>query len=171
MIIADVIANQAAKMLLIQRDDVVEDVSATTPNPSLRNSVLPRRLHASSLGLQTGLLQELEYLSIEFRVAVENDVAIRGGAGKRLAQLLQDPLRSRLSSNVEVQNPPAPVLDNEEAVEQLKSHARHGEKVDSHDHLAVILKEGQPPFFRVATALNPPKIAGYGPFATTKPSF
>jgi hypothetical protein len=56
------------------------------------------------------------------------------------------------------------VLDNEEAVEQLKSHGRHGEKVDSHDHLAVILKEGQPPFFRVATTLNPPKIAGYGPF-------
>ena len=73
-------------------------------------------------------------------------------------------LRSIRTSNVEVQNPPAPVFDYEEAVEQLKSHSRHGEKVDSHDHLAVILKEGQPPFFRVATALHPSKIARYGPF-------
>lgn len=52
MIIADVIANQAAKMLLIQRDDVVEDLSATTADPSLRGSVLPGRLAVRPFGLQ-----------------------------------------------------------------------------------------------------------------------
>lgn len=65
MKIADVIANQAAKMLLIQRDDVVEDLSAKTANPSLRGCVLPGRLHACSLGLQTGHLQELDHVSTE----------------------------------------------------------------------------------------------------------
>ena len=53
MIIADVIANKAAKMLLIQRDDVVEDLSVPAADPSLRGSVLPGRLDARSLGFQT----------------------------------------------------------------------------------------------------------------------
>jgi hypothetical protein len=30
------------------------------------------------------------------------------------------------------------VLDDEEAVEQLKRHGRHGEEVEGGDHLAVI---------------------------------
>jgi hypothetical protein len=45
MIIADVIANPA-EMLLIQRDNVVEDLSATAADPSLRGSVLPWSLDA-----------------------------------------------------------------------------------------------------------------------------
>jgi hypothetical protein len=39
--LADVSANQAPKMLLVQRDDVVEDLTAATADPSFRGSVLP----------------------------------------------------------------------------------------------------------------------------------
>ncbi len=43
-----------------------------------------------------------------------------------------------------MQNLAAVVLDDEEAVEQLKGHRRHSEEVERHDHFAVIRQEGQP---------------------------
>src|SRR5580693_5931756 len=40
--------------------------------------------------------------------------------GESLAQLSDHPLRRRMVSHVEVQNPASPVLDHEKAVEQLE---------------------------------------------------
>ena len=56
------------------------------------------------------------------------------------------------------------MLDDKEAIQQLERQCRYSEEIEGDDHLAVILEEGQPPLARVATALNPPKIPGYGPF-------
>ena len=70
---------------------------------------------------------------------------MRGSLGKRFAQLLDDPVRSRVPSHVEVQDLAASVRDDEKAVEQLEGHRRHGEEVERNDPLAVIGEEGQPP--------------------------
>jgi len=43
---------------------------------------------------------------------------------------------------VEMQDPPSPVLNDEEAVEQLERDRRHGEEVERGDRLAVIHEEG-----------------------------
>ena len=69
-----------------------------------------------------------------------------------------------MASDVEVQDPAASVLDDEEAVEQLEGHRRHGEEVEGDDHLAVILEKGKPALARIAPAPNAPQIAGHGPF-------
>lgn len=83
-------------MFFVQRDDVVENFAAATAHPAFRGSVLPGRLHTRLLGIQTGRLQKLDHLIIEFRVAVEDDVAIRGGLWKRFTQLLEGPLCRRV---------------------------------------------------------------------------
>jgi hypothetical protein len=49
---------------------------------------------------------------------------------KGLAQLSDDPLRSRVSSHVEVRNLPASALDDEEAVQHVECQGWHGEKVE-----------------------------------------
>jgi len=54
---------------------------------------------------------------IEFRVSVQNDVFIGRSFCEGFAQLLDDPIRRRMLSHVEVENPAAAMLDDEEAVE------------------------------------------------------
>ena len=76
------------------------------------------------------------------------------GLRKGLAQLLHDPLRTRMSSNVEMENPAAPMLDDKEAVQQLERQRRHGEELEGDDDLSVILQKRQPPFTRVVSAVN-----------------
>jgi hypothetical protein len=62
------------------------------------------------------------------RVAVQDDITIWTRLGKHLPQLLDDPLRSRVSSRVGVQNPAPPMLDDKEAVERLEGQLWHGEE-------------------------------------------
>ena len=50
------------------------------------------------------------------------------------------------------------MLDEKEAVQQLERQRRHGEEIESHDHLSVILQKRRPPFTRVASALNSTQI-------------
>ncbi len=57
---------------LAQRDHVVETSATRGFDPALRDAILPGCLHTRPLGLQTGRLQKLDHLSIEFRVAVED---------------------------------------------------------------------------------------------------
>ena len=69
-----------------------------------------------------------------------------------------------MSSDVEVQDPATAMLDDEQAVEQLKRHGWHREEIESNDDLAVVLEKSQPSSARVTAAAEPSKIASDGPF-------
>ena len=130
-------------MRFVQRDDMIEDLAPATTDPAFRYSVLPWRLHARLLGLHTRRLQEGHHPGVELRVTIEDRVAIRAGLWERLAHLLDDPRRRRVTGDVEMQDLPSPMLDDEEALQQLERHRGHGEEVEGNDHLAMILEEGQ----------------------------
>ena len=49
--IGNILSEQTAQMALVQRDDMVEDLSASASDPTLGDSVLPGRLHARSFGM------------------------------------------------------------------------------------------------------------------------
>ena len=102
VMIVHVITDQSAKMLFIQRDDIdmVQDLAAATSYPALGNAILPGRLDACPLGSQTRRLQEQEDLSVEFRIPVQNHVTVWSNVREGFTQLLDHPLRSRMSSDV-----------------------------------------------------------------------
>jgi hypothetical protein len=56
------------------------------------------------------------------------------------------------------------VLDDEEAVEQLERHRRHGEEVEGHDDFPVVLEKCQPPLTWIAPPPHSPQIASDRPF-------
>ena len=87
-------------MSFVQHDDMVQDLSPATSNPSLGGSILPGRLDARPLRLQTRRPQERDDSGTEFRVAVQDHLT--ANFRESLAQLLDDPLRTRMSSNVEM---------------------------------------------------------------------
>ena len=76
---------------------------------------------ARPFGLQICRLKKLQNTTIELRIAVQDDVAVRTCFGKGLTQLLDYSLRGWMLGHVEVQNLPATVLDNEEAIRPVDS--------------------------------------------------
>jgi hypothetical protein len=113
VMISDVFANQPSEMAFIQSDDVVEKLSPAASDPPFGESILPRRLDARPLGFQTRRLQERDHLIVEFRVSIQDHIAIRGRLGKCFAQLLDNPVRVRVLSHVEVQDLASSMLYDE----------------------------------------------------------
>jgi hypothetical protein len=89
-IIADVISDQPPKMLFVERNHVVEYLSATRFHPAFGDTVLPGSLNARLLWLQTRDFQEGDDFRVDLRVAVQDDVTIRTSFGEGLTQLLDD---------------------------------------------------------------------------------
>jgi hypothetical protein len=121
-------------MVFVQRDDLVQDLAKNTPYPSFRDPVLPGRLDARPFWFQTRRRQKRNHVNIEFRIVGEDQVSIWGSFGKRFAQLLDDPVRSRVTRNVEMQDLPSPMFDDQEAVQQPERHRGHGEEVEGPRH-------------------------------------
>ena len=96
--------------------------------------------------------------------------ASKGTLGKTRA-VLDDPFRSRVSGHVEVQNLPASVLDDKEAIQYLEGHRGDGEEVERSDHLPVIPEEGQPSFAGITAAPNTLQIPGYGSLGDIEAQF
>ena len=112
-------------MSFVQRDDMVQDLTATTSNPSFRGSILPGRLDARPLRFQAGRLEKGHDGGIKFRIAIQDHVTVWASFGEDLPQLLHDPLRRRMASDVEVKDPAAPMLDHKEAVQQVERQRWH----------------------------------------------
>ena len=66
------------------------------------------------------MIQESNHISIEFGVAVEDDIVIRTPLRESFPQLQHNSLGGRMSGDVKVQHATATVLDDQEAVQQLK---------------------------------------------------
>jgi len=133
-------------MLFIQRNDMIQHLAAATADPALGHSVLPRTAHARANGLETTVLEKLEYIAAELRVTVEHDVPVATGKGQSLPELLDDPIACRVRRDIEMQNPPAIVLDYKEAIKYAQRDGWNREEVESGDHFAVIVEESQPTF-------------------------
>jgi len=158
-------------MCFVHHDDMVQNLPATTSYPSFRGSILPGRLDARPLRLQTRRLQKHDDLVVKLRVSIQNDVAVRSGLRKRFAQLLDDPVCRRVPRPVAVQDLPAAVLDDEETVEHLESHRGYGEEVEGDDDFTVVLEKCQPPLTRIATAPYSPQITSHCPFGDLEAQF
>ena len=100
LVIGDVLADDTAEVLFIQRDDMVEDLPAAASDPSFGRSVLPWGLNARPLSLQSGRLEERNDVIVKDGIVIQNGVAILTGFRKRLTELLHDPIRRRMPRDV-----------------------------------------------------------------------
>lgn len=121
-------------MRFIQRDHMIQHFLAGASDPPLGSSVLPWSLDTRPLWLQSRRLQDRGHRSVENRVVVENHVSIRRCFGKRLAQLLDHPLRSRVAGHVEMEDLPASMCDQKK--QYRKSKVSVGTVKKSNDAIA-----------------------------------
>src|ERR1700704_6310106 len=102
-------------------------------------------------------------------MGVKNKVTKGPTLGKRFTQLLRHPLGGRMTSDVEVQDSAAPMLDHKETIEELEGQRRHGKEIKGDDHFAMIGEEGEPAFGWIAAAPNASKISGYRALGDREP--
>jgi hypothetical protein len=93
---------------------MVEDLAPAASNPSFGRSVLPWRLNAGPFWFESGGHQEGNDLAVEDGIVVQNSVAIWSRLGKGFAELLHDPICRRMLRDVEMQDPAALVLDDDQ---------------------------------------------------------
>jgi len=85
VIVGDVIADEPAQMAFAKCDDVIKNLVPRAADPALRYPVLPGCSDARTLGFQTCVIEESDHVGIEFRIVVEDSIAVRTGFRKCLA--------------------------------------------------------------------------------------
>jgi len=136
-------------MDLIECDQMIEQLSATASDPTFRKSILPRACRAYAIRFHAAGCEQIGYLLTELAVSVESSIAAGTRSWKCLPQLLHDPGAGRVVRNIEMQNPPAAVFDDEEAIQDSEAQRRDREEIHGRDHVAVIAKEGSPEVARL----------------------
>jgi hypothetical protein len=112
MIIRQIFADETSQVFLIERDHVIQHLSAITPDPTLRDSILPRSSDARAHGLNAGGLQEPEQIASELGVTVEQHVPAAARERQSFPQLLYDPIAGRMRRGIEVQDSPTIMLND-----------------------------------------------------------
>ena len=118
--VGNLLPDEAPQVRFVQRNHVVQHLAPTASHPSFRDSILPGRSDTRPFGFQTGGFQELDDIRVELRVAVQNRVTVGASVGKALPQLLDDPLRRRVSGHVAVQDVATSVRDDEQSSEAAR---------------------------------------------------
>ena len=116
-------------MAFIHRNDVIQQIAAAAFNPTLRNSILPRTpqrsvdtfdFHRSDRG---GDFRPI------LGITIQDDEPRRRPKWKRFSQLLDDPQARRMLCDVEVQDAPTIVTDDEKTIEDAERDRWNREEV------------------------------------------
>jgi hypothetical protein len=140
MIVADVLRDQSLQVPLVQGNHVIEQVASATFDPTLGNAILPGAWAGSS---GRCAIDEDCSPSI-FCISVKDQEAGNGIERGSLSQLLHDPHARGMLGDVEMQNFPSLMADNEEAVEHAECNRWHRKKVHCGNCFAMVLDECEP---------------------------
>ena len=158
VIIRQIFTSKPSKVVFVQRDDVIQQLAASTADPSFGDSILARAPQTRSYRFNATRLQEGENLSAELCVAIKQYVTIRAGQRQSLAQLLDNPVCGRMFRAIEVQNSSSAVFNDKERVESSKAQRGNRKEVEGDDDFAVVVQKRQPSF-RLARVISSPEAA------------
>ena len=142
--VTNILGKQSLQMAFIQRNNVVQQVLSAAFDPTLRDAILPGRSEGSSLGNHPRGFHRCDHLEPELLIAIKDQVFVRRFKGKCLAQLLDDPTASRMLRDVNVQDAPPIMADDEEAVEYAEGNRWHSKEIHGCDGFPMVSKKGQP---------------------------
>ena len=151
VVVMDVLVHQAFQMTLIVDDHMIEQVAAATPDPPLRNAVLPRASEAGSFWLNAQGLDGSDDLLIEVRGSIEDQILRGRIVGKCFAQLLRNPHAARMAGEAPTQDASPVMRNDEEAVQHTKSQRRYGEEIHCGNRFPMIAQKGRPSLCRFRT--------------------
>src|SRR5437667_8257963 len=159
VMVSDVLGHKSLQMPLVYRNNLVEEFAPATSNPPLGHAVLPRTLNRGSYGCDVHRANRNRHLQSIFCVVVEDQELGCGGIRKGFTQLLNDPGARRMPRDVEVQDAPTIMADDEKAIEHAEGQRRDGEEIHRRDRFAVITQKSCPALSRIRHCWGSPHPA------------
>ena len=169
MIITKVTFQNSPEMPLVDHDYVVQAFSANTSDNAFRIAVLPRTPGRYRNLLDTQSIHSCREIMPIDPITISYQVARHHFFRKRFHDLLSSPSGCRVFSDIEMQNTPTVMREDDEYIEHTELYGRNREEVDR-DHLAnVISKERHPGLRRLSRLLG--HQARHGPLRNLEPQF
>src|ERR1700676_289876 len=161
VIVADIIREQPFQMSRVDGNHVIQKISPTTSYPSLCDSVLPGTFERSAHTLDLHRPDRCGNLGPILGIPIEDQELARRIIWERFSQLLNDPIARRVPRDVEMQNAPTIMADDEKAVKNAESQRRNREEVHGGDRFSVIAEKCKPAFGWFGIWMRPAHPAGY----------
>ena len=144
MVVVHVLSKHSPEMPLIEDDHMVEALTPDRPDHPLGVRVLPGR---PSCGLDL-LDAKRRYPTCEIEavdpVSISDEISWNCFPLESLGDLLACPRRSRVRGDIEMEDLPSCVVQDEEDVQNSEGGSRHGEEIDRDDVRGMIGQEGSP---------------------------
>jgi hypothetical protein len=144
MIITEVRPQDPLQVALVEHNHMIETFSSNRSDQSLHEGPLPRIGWSRPGFFDPHCLHSLDEISPIDAILIPKQVARSGILRKSLDQLLPRPKGGGMRGDVEVDDLPSIVSQDNETEEDSKSNGRDGEEVDRDDLSSVILQKCLP---------------------------
>jgi hypothetical protein len=149
VIVADVLAQQAFQMKLVEHDRMIKQVPSAASYESLGHAVLPGTLKGSPLRNDAEAPDRIDNFRAEIRSAVEDQILRSQVKWKCFAQLLDHPCTSRVSGRIAVKDAATIMRNDKEAIQHTEGEGGDREEIHRRDHLTMIAQKCRPSLCRL----------------------
>jgi hypothetical protein len=116
VVVANILTEQAFQVAFVNCDDVIQEITPATPYPTFCNPILPRTFERSADRIHPqGSNRCRDFQSI-LGIRIKDDEPRSGSKWKCFSQLLDDPQACRILCDIEMQDTPTIVIDDEKAI-------------------------------------------------------
>src|SRR6266545_7138660 len=130
VVVLHIFAEHVQEMALVQHDQVVEALPAERPDDSLCHGVSVWGLHGCHDRRDPHARSALNEVLAITAVVVANEIPGLYAPGRPCDDLLPDPLCGRMRCDVDVDDPPAAMRDEDQRVYRAEREGLHREQVD-----------------------------------------
>ena len=120
VVVVDVGSEQSLQMGFVNSNHVIDQFPTAATDPALSNSVLPRTMNRRPNGCDAQGTNRFENLSAVLAVVIENEEPRGQFVREGFAQLLHDPGARRMARDVEVEDVPPIMANDEKAVQHTE---------------------------------------------------
>src|SRR6266852_4377372 len=144
VVVANILGEQTFQVAFVNCDDVIQEITAATPYPTLCNSILPRTFERSADRTHAqGSNRCRDFQSI-LGITIKDEEPRSGSKWKCFSQLLDNPRACRMLCDIEVQDATTIVTDDKKAIERAEGDRRNSKEVHRGNRFPVIAEKGKP---------------------------
>src|SRR5260370_9288910 len=144
VVVANILSEETFQVAFVNCDDVIQEITAATPYPTLCDSILPRTLERGADRTHAQGSNRCRDCQSILGIMIKDDEPRSGSKWKCFSQLLDDPQACRMLGDIEVQDAPTIVTDDEKAIERAEGDRRNSEEVHRGNRFPVITEKGKP---------------------------
>src|SRR6266480_4314039 len=155
VVVANILGEQAFQVAFVNCDDVIKEITTATPYPTLCHPILPRTFERSADRTHPQGSNRYGDFQAILGITIKDHEPRSRSKWKCFSQLLDDPRACRMLCDIEVQDAPTIVTDDEKAIERAEGDRRNSEEVHRGNRFPVITEKGKPVLGRLRISRCP----------------